>query len=152
MQLETVLNYICENTTGYPDKKDEIWIPDNAWNITDESRQVKIKMSGMSNTRKWKEVENEYESLDKDVKKLIWRDHKRYMNSTACEAQSAADLGHIKGVFDSIKCLTNASQVSTVPVKTKDGKHITTSVGQLQRWREFLKKILNFALLMRKRK
>jgi hypothetical protein len=29
---------------------------------------VKIKMSGMYNTCKWKEVEKEYASLDKEVK------------------------------------------------------------------------------------
>jgi hypothetical protein len=73
-------------------------------------------------------VEKEYASLNKEVKKLIWRDHRRYMDNTASKAQSAADLGIIKSVFDSIKCLTNASQVSTVPVKTKDGKE-----GQVQR-------------------
>jgi hypothetical protein len=88
-------------------------------------------------------VEKDYASLDKKVKKLICRDHRSYMHSIASEAQSAVDLGNIKGVFDSIKHLTNASQVSTVPVKTKDGKCITTSGGQLQKWREFFKEILN---------
>jgi hypothetical protein len=74
-------------------------------------------MSGMYNTRKWKEVEKEYVSLDKEVKKLIWRYHIRYMDSIAREVQSAADLGNMKGVFDSIKRLINAPQISTVPVK-----------------------------------
>jgi hypothetical protein len=100
-------------------------------------------MSGMHNTCKWKEVEKEYASLDKEVKKLIQRDHRRYMDSIASKSQSAADLGNIKGVSESIKCLTNASQVSIVPVKTKDGKCIITSEGQLQRWREFFSEILN---------
>jgi hypothetical protein len=71
-------------------------------------------MSGMYNTCKHKEVEKEYASLDKEVKKLIWRDHRSYMDSTASEVQSDADLGNINGVFGSIKCLTNASEVSTV--------------------------------------
>jgi hypothetical protein len=135
-----VLN-VCENTIGYLDKKDKIWISDNTWNIIDKRRQVKFKMSGMYNTRKWKEVEKEYASLDKEVK-LMQRDHRRYMDSLASEAQSAADLGNIKGVFDSIKCLRNASQVSTLPVKIKDGKFVTTSEGQLRRWREFFKEVL----------
>jgi hypothetical protein len=65
------------------------------------------------------------------------------VNSIASEAQSAADQDNIKGVFDSIKRLTNAFQVSTVHVKTKDGKCITTSEGQLQKWREFFKEILD---------
>jgi hypothetical protein len=116
---------IYVKTTGYPDK-------DNTQNITDNRRQVKIKMSGLYNTCK-QEVEKEYASLDKEVKKLIRRDHRRYMNSTASKALSAADIGNIKGVFDSIKCLTNASQVSTLPVRNKGGKCITISEGQLQR-------------------
>jgi hypothetical protein len=83
-----------------------------------------------------------------EVNKLIWSDRRRYVDSTARKAQSAADLGNIKGVFNSIKCLSNASEVSTVSVKTKDG----TTEGQLQRWWEFLKKSSTLtALLMRKR-
>jgi hypothetical protein len=134
MKIKTVLNDVCENTTGYPD---------NTWNITDKRRQVNIKMSGKYNTHKKKEVGKEYASQNKEVKKLIWRDHRRYMDSNASKAQSAADLGNIKGIFDSIKRLINASKVSTVPVTTKDGKCITTSKGQLQKRREFLKEILN---------
>jgi hypothetical protein len=88
-------------------------------------------------------VEKEYASLGKEVKKLIRPDHRRDMNSIASEAQSAADLSNIIGVFDAIKYLTNDSQVSTIPVKTKNGKCITTSEGQLQRWRKFFKEILN---------
>jgi hypothetical protein len=95
MKIKTVLNDICENIIGYPYKKDKICISDNTWNIIDKRGQVKIKMSGMCNTHKWNEVEKEYASLNKEVKKLIWRDHRRYMDSTASEAQSAADLGNI---------------------------------------------------------
>jgi regulator of replication initiation timing len=65
------------------------------------------------------------------------------MDSITSEDQSAADLGNIKEDFDSIKRLTDAAQVLTVPVKTKDGKCITTSEVWLQRWREFFKEILN---------
>jgi hypothetical protein len=77
-------------------------------------------------------VEKEYESLSKEAIKLIWRNQKKYMVSIASKSQFAVDLGNIKGVFDSIKRLTNASQVSIIPVKTKDGKCTTTSEGQLQ--------------------
>jgi hypothetical protein len=143
MKIKTVLNGICENTIQYPYKKDKIWISDRTWDIIDKRKQVKIKMSGLYNTRKGKEVEKEYASLDKELKKLIQRDHRRYMDSVGSKAQSGADLGHIKGVVDSIKRLTKVSQVSTVPVKTKAGKYITTCEGQLQRWREFFKEILN---------
>jgi hypothetical protein len=83
MKIKTVLNDICKNSTGYPDKKDKIWISDNTLNIIDKRRQVKIKMNGMYNTCKPKEVEKEFESLDKEAMKLIWRDQKRCMDSTA---------------------------------------------------------------------
>jgi hypothetical protein len=68
MKIKTVSSDICENTIGYPDKKDKIWISDNTWNITDKRRQVKIKTSGMYNTHTWKEEVKEYASLDKEVK------------------------------------------------------------------------------------
>jgi hypothetical protein len=114
----------------------------STWDVIDKRRQAKIKMSRMHNTHKRKEGEKEHASLDKEVKKLIQRDHRRYMDSIASEAQSAAGLGNIKGDLDSMKQLTNACQVSTLPVRTKDGECVTTSEGQLQRWREFFKEIL----------
>jgi hypothetical protein len=94
MKIKIVLNDICENTTGYPYKKDKIWISDNTRNISDKRMQVKSRMSGMYNTHKWEKVEKEYASLDKEVKKLIWTDHRRYMDSIASEVQSAADIGN----------------------------------------------------------
>jgi hypothetical protein len=53
-------------------------------------------MGGMYNTHKRKKVEKEYTSLDKEVKKLIWRDHRGYMDSITSEAESAADVGNLK--------------------------------------------------------
>lgn len=109
MKIKIALNYICENTTGYPEKNDKIWISDSIWNIADKCRQGKIKMSGMYDSCKQMEVEREYASLDKEVKKLIQTDHIRYMDNTASEARPAADRGNIKGLSDSIKCLANVS-------------------------------------------
>jgi hypothetical protein len=63
---------IYEDTTGYPNE-DTVWISDNTWDIADKRRQVKIQMNGMYNTCKRKEVEKDYASLEKEVKKLIWR-------------------------------------------------------------------------------
>jgi hypothetical protein len=60
-----------------------MWISDNAWNIIEKRRQVKIKMRGLYNNRKRKETEKEIASLDKEMKKLIRRDHRRYMDSIA---------------------------------------------------------------------
>jgi hypothetical protein len=56
MKIKTLLNDICENTIGYPDKKDKIWILDNTWDNIYKRKQVKIKMSGMYNTQKQKKV------------------------------------------------------------------------------------------------
>jgi hypothetical protein len=48
-------------------------------------------------------VEKYCASQDKEVKKLTRRVRRKYMDNIAGEAQSVADLGNIKGVFDSMK-------------------------------------------------
>jgi hypothetical protein len=64
------------------------------------------------------------------------------VDSIANEAQVAANQGNIKGMFSSIRCLTNYKQPATVLVRDKEGKTIPSTEGQIQGSKEFLKEIL----------
>ena len=65
------------------------------------------------------------------------------MDSIANEAQTAANQLNIRGMFNSIRWLTNNIRQTTVPIRDKEGKTITSIEGQIQRWKEYLEEILN---------
>jgi len=46
-------------------------------------------------------------------------------------------------MFNSIRQLTNNIRQTTVPIRDKEGKTITSIEGQIQRWKEYLEEILN---------
>jgi hypothetical protein len=60
------------------------------------------------------------------------------------EVQVAANQRNMKGMFISIRRLTNSARPATAPpIRDKEGKTITSTEGQIQRWEEFLAEILN---------
>ena len=58
-------------------------------------------------TSKGKELEKEYAALSKEVNRSTRRDYRTYVDSIADQAQTAANQGNIKGMFNSIRRLTN---------------------------------------------
>jgi hypothetical protein len=87
-------------------------------------------------------LDEEYAALSKEINKSFRKDYPVYMDSNVNEAQVAANQGNIKGMFSSIRCLSNNVQPATVPVRDKEGKTITSTEGQIQRSKEFLEEIL----------
>jgi hypothetical protein len=84
-------------------------------------------------TRKRQEFEKEYAALSNEV------------DSIRNEAQAATIQGNIKGMFSSIRCLINNVQPATVLIREKEGESITSTEGQIQRWKEFLEEILKIS-------
>ena len=94
-------------------------------------------------SRKGKELEKVYTALSKEVNKSVRKDYRAYVNYTANEAQVAANQGNIRDMFSSIRRLKNNVRPATVPIRDKEGKTITSIEGQIRRWKEYLKEMLN---------
>ena len=88
-------------------------------------------------------MEKEYAALSKEVNRSTRRDYRAYVDSIANEAQIAANQGNIKGMFNSIRRLMDNVRPTTVPIRDKEGKTVTSIEGQIQRWKEYLEEILN---------
>jgi hypothetical protein len=65
------------------------------------------------------------------------------VDSIADEAQTAANQGNTKGMFNSIRWLMNNIRQTAVPIRDKEGETITSIEGQIQRWKVYLEEILN---------
>jgi hypothetical protein len=65
-------------------------------------------------TRKGNELEKEYAALSKEVNRSTRRDYRTYVDSIVDEAQTAANQGNIKGMFNYIRRLTNNIRQTSV--------------------------------------
>ena len=95
--------------------------------MIERRKQVKGRISvAHARTRKGKEMEKEYAALSKEVNRSTRRDYGAYVDSIANEAQIAANQGNIKDMFNSIRRLTNNVRPTTVPIRDKEGKTVTS--------------------------
>jgi len=46
-------------------------------------------------------------------------------------------------MFNAMRRLTNKVRPTTVPIRDKEGKSVTSIEGQIHRWKEYLEDILN---------
>jgi hypothetical protein len=136
-KLKTTIQGICDNTLGREDNTRKDWISDSTWRMMERRKQTKGKMwTTNARTRKGKELEKEYVTLSKEIKKSVRRDHRAYADSTANKAQVAANQGNIKRMFNAMRRLTNNVRPSIVPIRDKECKSITSIEGQIHRWKK----------------
>jgi len=112
--------------------------------MIERQKQMKGRICAVhARTKKGKELEKEYAALSKEVNKCPRRNYRVYVDSIANGAQLAANQGNIKGMFNSIRRLMNNVRPNTAPIRDKEGKTLTSIVGQIQRWKEYFVEILN---------
>ena len=112
--IKTAFQDICENTLGLENNTKKEWTSDSIWKVTERRKQMKSRIGAVHvRTRKRKELENEYAALSKEVNRSTRRDYQAYVDRIANGAQKAANQGNIKGMFNSIRRLTNNVRPNT---------------------------------------
>jgi regulator of replication initiation timing len=119
-RIKTKLQEICENTLRLEKNKKKEWLSDSTWKMIERRNQMKGKSCAVcARTRKRKELEKQYAAFSKGVNKSVRRNYRAYVDSIGNEAQVAANQGNIKGMFTSIRRLTNNVWLTTVPIRDK---------------------------------
>jgi hypothetical protein len=117
----------------------------------EDRKKTKIRRCAESNSQRIRELDQTYNELNKNTKRSVRRDWKKYLDDLAEEkAQSAvymrhkvASMGHLFKVYKAISKLSRMSAQSRVPVKDKAGKVLANMEEQLRRWREYFEEVLN---------
>ena len=101
-------------------------------------------MLNTSRTRAAKvKAQEEYTTVDRQVKRSIKKDNRDYIDDLAREAETAAGQGNLRGLYLVTKKLTGKFQQTDKPVKGKNGNPLTTTKEQLNRWAEHFRQLLN---------
>ncbi|VDP55096.1 unnamed protein product [Schistosoma mattheei] len=103
----------------------------------DKIKERKNKNTAINNSRTRTEkvqAQAEYIEADKQVKKSIRADKKKYVEELATTAGKAAREGNMKLLYNTTKKLAGKYSKPERPVKDKEGKPITEIQQQRNRW------------------
>ncbi|VDP46372.1 unnamed protein product [Schistosoma margrebowiei] len=109
-----------------------------------QERMNKKAAINTSRTRAEKaKAQAEYTEVNKQVKRSIRTDKRKYVEDPAKTAEKAAREGNMRQLYDTTKKLSGSHRKPERPVKSKEGKVITNIEEQRNRWVEHFKELLN---------
>jgi hypothetical protein len=99
------LNETCKNIAGYEEIKQKVWITDNTLNNFLERWNLKEKINTGRTRNQKANANKEYQSKDKEVKRMICNDKRKFTEQLADKLQEAANIGNIKVLYENTKLL-----------------------------------------------
>ncbi|XGW34042.1 hypothetical protein V3C99_018085, partial [Haemonchus contortus] len=124
-------------------KRKEEWIKDSTWQKIDERKYAKLQREQAKTSRELEEAKRRYTELDRLVKKSCRDDKNDWLIRKGAEAQYAADHEDSKTLYRIVGELTGNRNNSNVPIRDKNGRLLSNSDEQNQRWLEYFRDILN---------
>lgn len=133
----------CETTLGKKIRHHKEWLSESTLDKITERRGRKADLCN-SRTRSAKVAAQEkYTKTNREVKRSIKADKRKYIDDLAREAEEAAAKGNLKDLYDNTRKLTGKYQQTNKPIKDKAGRLLGNAQEQMQRWAEHFKDLLN---------
>ncbi|CAH8556054.1 unnamed protein product [Schistosoma curassoni] len=141
--IKEALTSTCQEVLGLKKYHHKEWI---STETLDKIKERKNKKAAINNSRTRTEkiqAQAEYIEANKQVKRSIRADKKKYVEELATTAEKAAREGNMKQLHDTTKKLAGKYSKPERPVKDKEGKPITEIQQQRNRWVEYFDELLN---------
>ena len=105
--MEKAYVQTAEEVLGYKKKKNKQWLSQGAWTLIDQRKAIKQKLIGARSERQKKRWQDEYRQKDREVKRQVRVDKRRWTEEIAEEAENAAKQQHMKTLYTLTKVLSN---------------------------------------------
>ncbi|VDO88319.1 unnamed protein product [Schistosoma margrebowiei] len=141
--IKEALTSTCQEVLGLKKHHHKEWI---SIETLDKIKERKSKKAAINNSRTRAEkfqAQAEYIEANKQVKRSIRADKKKYVEELATTAEKAAREGNMKQLYDTTKKLSGKYSKPERPVKDKEGKPITEIQQQRNIWVEYFEELLN---------
>ena len=133
----------CEEVLGKEKTQHKEWISADTIHKLETRREWKTVLNN-SRTRAVKaKAQEEYTTVDREVKRSIKKDKRDYIDDLARQAETASGQGNMRDLYLVTKKLTGKFQQTDKPVMDKNGNPLTTTNEQLKRWAEHFRELLN---------
>ncbi|CAH8650448.1 unnamed protein product [Schistosoma curassoni] len=141
--IKEALTSTCQEVLGLKKYHHKEWISTETLDKIKERKNRKAAINN-SRTRAGKvQAQAEYIEANKQAKRSIRADKKKYVEELATTAEKAVREGNMKQLYDTTKKLSGKYSKPERPVKDKEGKPITEIQQQRNRWVEYFEELLN---------
>jgi hypothetical protein len=141
--MKEVYHQTAKERLGYSKKGDKEWLSENTWQAIKERKECKAKIMGCRSERIKNIQKDKYREANIKVKKSARKDKRRYIDGLAQQAEDAARQGNQSTLYKITRNLCNNKRTSSLPIKDKNGKMLTSKSDQEARWREHFEEVLN---------
>ncbi|VDO48722.1 unnamed protein product [Schistosoma margrebowiei] len=142
-KIKEAITSTCHEVLGHKKHHHKEWITVDTLDKIQERRNKKAAIN-TSRTRAEKvKAQAEYTVVNKQVKRIIRTDKRKYVEDLAKTAEKAAREGNMRQLYDITKKLSGNRRKPERPVKSKEGEVITKIEEQQNRWVEHFKELLN---------
>jgi hypothetical protein len=133
----------AQEVIGHRKKSDKEWMSEDTWQAIANRKNEKAKILQCKSERLKELQQQKYTRANSKVKRSARRDKRRYLDGLAKEAEEAARRNEQSKVYQIIRTLSGRKATTSVPIKDKSGKLLTTETEQEKRWQEHFEEVLN---------
>ncbi|VDO53654.1 unnamed protein product [Schistosoma margrebowiei] len=141
--IKEALTSTCQEVLGLKKHHHKEWISTETLDKIKERKNKKAEINNSRTRAEKVQAQAEYTEANKQVKRSIRADKKKYVEELATTAEKAAREGNMKQLYDTTKKLAGKYSKPERPVKDKEGKPITEIQQQRNRWVEYFEELLN---------
>ena len=97
------------------------WPSGNTWNLIKNRRDTKQKINNTNNKDEKKVLQEEYTSMNKEMKKSARTDKRVFYDTLATEAEQAAGKRDLSTLCKITRTLSTTKSKQNIPVKDSEG-------------------------------
>ncbi|VDO67431.1 unnamed protein product [Schistosoma margrebowiei] len=142
-RIKEAITSTCHVVLGQKRHHHKEWITVDTLDMIQERRNKKTAINTSRTRAEKAEAQAEYTVVNKQVKKSIGTDKRKYVEYLAKTAEKAAREGNMRQLYDITKKLSRNRRKPERPVKSKEGEVITNIEEQRNTWVEHYKEHLN---------
>jgi len=139
-QIKNTFNSTGQTVLGRKRKENKPWISQKTLDFIEKRRYTKQKVLANPESKHFKD---EYETLNKAIKKSAKKDKKDFIEDKAAEAELAANQHRMKDVYDITKQISGKNKKSGTHIRDKLGNLIEDHEELKNRWVEHFSELLN---------
>ena len=143
--MENAYREVAETVLGRPRKGKKPWIGEESWSLVEQRDGINKKILGTRSERIRKQLKEKYTEKNKEVKRSIKADKRKWLENIASEAEDAARKQHMKTLYGLTRTLCNERPRQSTAVLDKDGDLISGREAVKLRWTEHFREVLNGA-------
>ena len=141
--FEDAYKETAKDVLGYRKKGQKPWISKKSWELVEGRKRLKNNIEQAKSDRIKQKVKDDYRNKDKEVKKSMRNDKRKWIDNLATNAEKAAGNGRMKELYEITRTLSNDRSKTSNAVKDKDGNLLTEESARRERWKEHFEEILN---------